>query len=285
MTETRGRIQPERMDLPAQILRTVLGLVMTLAFVFFVFANVNAQQPFVTDDADVTPKGHVHFEFSNEFDWLQSSSFPNLKQNTADFELDYGLLDGVEVGIAAPLLTIFNAAGTIPKTASGIGDTNISIKYNFRKERENSRLPAITIAFNFEVPTGDTERQLGSGLADFYMNGILQKSLSKTTKLRLNGGILFSGNEATGVIGIKSRGTVLTAGASLVRQFTPKLQLGMELTGATTKDFQLGKGQLQTLLGGNYQFKNNASFDFAILGGKYVASPRAGVQLGISIDF
>lgn len=273
------------MDLPPQIFRTLLGLVITLALVFFVFANVKAQQPFVTDDADVTPKGHFHFEFSNEFDWLQSSSIPSLKQNTADFELDYGLLDGVEVGIAAPLITIFNAAGTIPKTASGIGDTNISIKYNFRKERENSRLPAMTIAFNFELPTGDAQRQLGSGLADFYINGILQKSLSKTTKFRLNGGILFSGNEATGVVGIKSRGTVLTAGASLVRQFTPKLQLGMELTGATTKDFQLGKGQLQTLLGGNYQFKNNASFDFAILGGKYVASPRAGVQLGISIDF
>ena len=184
-----------------------------------------------------------------------------------------------------PLLTIFNAAGTDPKTVSGIGDANLSVKYNFCKERENSRLPALTIAFNFEVPTGDTKRQLGSGLADFYINGILQKTLNKTTKLRLNGGILFSGNETTGVIGIKSRGTVLTAGGSLVRQFTPKLQLGVELTGATTSDFQLGKGQLQTLFGGNYQFKNNASFDFGIIGGKYAASPRAGVQLGISIDF
>lgn len=285
MIETKGRNQPERMHLPAQIFRTFRGLAITLALVFFVFATVKAQQPFVTDDADVTAKGHFHFEFSNEFDLLQRSSFPSLKQNTADFELDYGLLEGVEIGVAAPLITIFNAARTIPQTPTGIGDMNLSVKYNFRRERENSRLPAMTIAFNFELPTGDTERQLGSGLADFYMNGILQKSLSKTTKFRLNGGILFSGNAATGVIGIKSRGTVLTAGGSLVRQFTPKLQLGLELTGATTKDFRLGKSQLQTLLGGNYQFKNNASFDFAILGGKYAASPRAGVQLGISIDF
>ena len=138
---------------------------------------------------------------------------------------------------------------------------------------------------NFELPTGDTKRQLGSGLADFYLNGIMQKSVSKKTKLRLNGGILFSGNETTGVIGIKSRGTVFTAGGSLVRQFTPKLQLGMELTGAMTKQFELGKGHLQTLLGGNYQFKSNATFDFGIVAGKYVASPRVGVQLGVSIDF
>jgi len=262
---------------------SILGFVLLLLVLSA--ATAQAQQPFVTDDADTTPKGRFHFEFSNEFDLLQRASFPNLKQNTADFELDYGLFESVEIGIAAPLLTIFNASGTNPKTVTGIGDMNLSVKYNFLKEREHSRLPAMTIAVNFELPTGDTERQLGSGLADVYLNGVLQKSLTWKTTLRLNGGILFSGNETTGVIGIKSRGTVFTAGASLVKQFTPRLQLGMELAGAMTSNFDLGKGQLQTLFGGNYQVRENVSFDFGILGGKYAASPRAGVQLGVSIDF
>jgi hypothetical protein len=270
---------------PSQLLRILRRVSCALALLFLVSAAVQGQQPFVTDDADVTPKGRFHFELSNEFDLLQRSSFPSLKQNTADFELDYGLFEGVEIGVAAPILTIFNAAGTSPRTVTGIGDMNLSVKYNFRKEQENSRVPALTLAFNFEVPTGDTERQLGSGLADFYINGILQKSLNEATKLRLNGGILFSGNAATGVIGLRSRGTVYTAGGSLVRQFTPKLQLGVELTGARTSELQLGKGQLQTLVGGNYLVRDNLSFDFAILGGKYAASPRAGVQLGVSIDF
>ena len=245
----------------------------------------NGQQPFITDDTDTTLRGHFHFEFSNEFDWLQRSSFPNRTQNTADFELDYGLFDRVEIGIESPLLTIHNAAGTNPRTVSGIGDTNLSLKYNFLQEHENSRRPALAIALNLELPTGNTKRQLGSGLADFYMNGILQKSVSRNTKLRLNGGILFSGNETTGVLGIKTRGTVYTTGGSLVKRFTPKLQLGLELTTAVTKDLQLGKGQLQTLLGGNYQFKKNASFDFGVVAGKDAASPRAGLQLGLSIDF
>jgi hypothetical protein len=267
-------------------LRPLSSLACALAVSFLASgAVVQAQQPFFTDDADVTPKGRFHFEFSNEFDLLQRASFPNLKQNTADFELDYGLFEGVEIGVEAPLLSIVNAAGTSPKTVTGIGDLNLSLKYNFRKEQENSRVPALTLAFNLELPTGDTSKQLGSGLADFYMNSVLQKSLNKATKLRLNGGILFSGNEATGVIGIRSRGTVYTAGGSLVRQFTPRLQLGVELTGATTSALELGKGQLQTLVGGNYLVRDNLSFDFAILGGKYVASPRAGVQLGVSIDF
>jgi hypothetical protein len=259
-------------------------LLLVLSF-FVVVPTATAQQPFVTDDADTTPKGHFHFEFSNEFDWLQREAFPSVKQNTADFELDYGLFDRVEIGLEAPLLTIWNAPGNNPRSLSGLGDTNISVKYNFLKERENSRAPALAIAFNLELPTGDSKRQLGSGLADFYMNGILQKSLTKKTKLRLNGGILFSGNETTGAIGIKSRSTVFTGGGSFVREFSARLQLGVEIVGALEKNFQLGKGQLQSMFGGNYLIKKNASLDFGILAGKYAASPRVGIQVGLSLDF
>src|SRR5678815_5543637 len=101
-------------------------------------STASAQQPFVTDDADTTPKGHFHFEFSNEFDWLRREALPSVKQNTADFELDYGLFDRLEIGIESPLLTIFNSPSTNPRTVSGLGDTNLSLKYNFLKERELS---------------------------------------------------------------------------------------------------------------------------------------------------
>ena len=256
-----------------------------LLLLLFVSATVKAQQPFVTDDADVTPKREFHLEFSNEFDWLQDDSFPNLRQNTADFELAYGLLENVEIAIESPLITIYNDRSAGVRSVSGIGDTNVSLKYNFLHERENSRRPALAIGLNLELPTGDKNRQLGSGLADFYMNGILQKSLTGKTKLRANGGILFSGNETTGAVGIRTRGTVFTAGGSLVRQFSPKVQLGVELTGARATDRQLGKGQLQTMVGGNYQFHPKVSFDVGFVAGKYAASPRLGIQLGVSVDF
>ena len=57
-------------------------LAATVFLLLMTGAMVNGQQPFETDDADTTPKHHFHFEFSNEFDVLQTSSFPNLKQNT-----------------------------------------------------------------------------------------------------------------------------------------------------------------------------------------------------------
>ncbi|HEV2830037.1 MAG TPA: hypothetical protein VGW76_20720, partial [Pyrinomonadaceae bacterium] len=120
----------------------------TLTLLLVISITVGAQQPFVTDDADTTPKHHFHFEFSNEFDLLQRDSFPAARQNTADFELDYGLFDRVEIGFEFPWLTIFNAAGLPPKTTSGIGDSNVSLKYNFLRERKNSRLPAMAVALN-----------------------------------------------------------------------------------------------------------------------------------------
>ncbi|HEV7398418.1 MAG TPA: transporter [Pyrinomonadaceae bacterium] len=277
------------MPLPSQrtkLCRLLRGRIIVSAIIVLGVVSIgSAQQPFITDDADTTPKHHFHFEFSNQFDFLQRSSRPNLKQNTADFELDFGVLNNLELGIEVPLLTIINTRNTTPRRVTGPGDTNISLKYNFLSERAHSRRPAFAIALNLEVPTGDTRRQLGSGLADFYMNGILQKSLTTKTKLRLNGGILFSGNETTGVVGIKTRGTVFTGAGSLVKIVNGRLQLGVELAGAITKSFQLGKGQLQGQVGGNYLIKNNVTFDFGVIAGKYSASPRLGAQVGVSIDF
>jgi hypothetical protein len=247
--------------------------------------SVIAQQPFVTDDAGTTPKYHFHFAFADELDQLHRVSFPATKQNAAHFELDYGLLDDVEIGVEVPLLTIFNAEGTDPFRPTGIGDTNFSVKYNFLKEREHSRRPALAIVANLEFPTGNTSNGLGSGLTDFYMNGILEKTVTKNTTFRLNGGILFAGTAETGAEGFKTRGIVFTGGGSLVKQFTPKLLFGVELTGASTGNFDLGAALFQTTIGGNYQISKNATFDFGVVAGKHEASPRLGALLGISIDF
>ena len=259
-------------------------LTLLLLLTFALPLATRAQQPFYTDDADVTAKGKLHFEFSDEYDALQHSLFPSRAQNTADAELDFGIGHDIEVGIESPLITIRNARGTVP-SAFGLGDTNLSAKYNFIKEDEGRRHPAFAASLNIELPSGDPARKLGSGLTDVWLNGIMQKSLSRRTKLRLNSGILFAGNTTTGVVGIKTRGRVFTGGGSLVRQFTKRLDLGAEVTGAVTGNFQLGRGQLQTLFGGNYAVRKNFTFDFGIIAGRYSASPRLGVQLGISYDF
>jgi hypothetical protein len=245
-----------------------------------------AQQPFYTDDADVTPRGKFHFDFFDEYDWLQPEQAPHQRQNTFNLKMNYGLTDHLELDLDSPLLTIVNDGTVTPRVPYGIGDTNMGFKYRFMPEREESTTPEVAIATYVEVPTGNTHTGLGSGLTDLWVYGVLQKWIVRDKiVLSVNGGYLFYGNTSTGVVGItKARGHVATMGASVIKKFTDKLSLGGEVTAAATTNLDLQRGQLQFLVGGNYDVGHGTTLDFGVLGGKYTASPIVGVQIGVSID-
>lgn len=248
-------------------------------------ASVYGQLPFYTDDADTTPKRKFHFEFANEHDWLQRSAIPGVRQNTSLFTLNYGLTDRIELGVNAPFVMIFNDRESRLGNPSGIGDTQFAVKIRLLEERDKSKLPAVTVVFTAEAPTGSIRKQIGSGLADYWLYGVLQKSLTKKTTGRLNGGILFAGSESTGLIGIRARGQAFTGNGSIVREFTPRLRLGAELFGAVTNNFELSRGQLMGQVGGGYLLTEKLEFTFGVLAGHFPASPRAGVQVGFAYDF
>jgi hypothetical protein len=242
-----------------------------------------AQLPFYTDDPAVTERGKWHFEFFNEFDALQLQ-YPNLRQNTANYKINYGLPHNLELDVDTPYLAIFRAVGTPGST--GGGDTNVGLKWEFHKESHGSHLPALGASLYIEFPTGDASQQLGSGLTDYWLNLIAQKSLSDKTRINVNLGYLFAGNTSTGAVGIQStRGHVFTGGLSVLHDFTARLTLGGELYGGFANNGDLGRSQFQALVGGQYAIRNGMTFNFGVLGGKYVASPRLGGQIGFSVDF
>ncbi len=243
-----------------------------------------AQLPFYTDDPGVTGRGKLHFEFYNEFDALQHPQYPNLRQNTANCKLNFGLPYNLELDVDAPYLAIYRAVET--QTATGAGDTNVGIKWNFHKESKGSRLPALGASLYIEFPTGDANQELGSGLTDYWLNFIAQKSFSDKTRINGNAGFLFAGNTSTGVLGIQTtRGHVYTGGLSVLHDVNARLTLGGEIYGGFTKNGGLARSQLQALVGGQYAVRNGMTFGFGLLGGKYIASPRIGGQIGFSVDF
>ena len=248
--------------------------------------EVYCQLPFYTDDADVTEKGKFHIEFSNEHDWLQRSSLPGRRQNTSVFTLNYGLTERIELGINTPFIKIFNARESQLGSPSGIGDVQFGVKVKLREEREQSSLPAMSVVFYVEAPTGSIRRQIGSGLTDYWLYGVIQKSITKRTVARLNGGVLFAGNSSIGLIGIEARrGQVFTGNGSMVRDFTEKLKLGVEVFGGVTNDFNLSRGQLEAQIGGSYSLRDNFAFTVGVLGGRFPASPRVGIHVGFAYDF
>ena len=265
-------------------MKTLRFVPLFVLLTFFALSAVRAQQPFVTDDADVTEKGKFHYEVADELDNLQPTSLPVEYQNGVRATVAYGLLKDVEVSIGGQFLTLVSQPRY--RSVSGIGDTTLAFKYNFRHEQENSRLPALTISGFVQLATGNAARSLGSGVTDYGFNAIAQKTYRTKNVFRVNGGYLFAGNTLNGALGIAAvRGHVFNGGASYIRKINEKLQLGAELTGAVTSNFQLSKGQLQTQFGGNYQLTKKTSFDFGLIVGRYSASPRFGFQLGYSRDF
>ncbi|HEX7330785.1 MAG TPA: transporter [Pyrinomonadaceae bacterium] len=260
-----------------------MGLLIGMTFLSA--TSTNAQLPFYTDDADTTAKGKFHLEFSNQHDWLQKSSLPGRRQNTTVLTLNYGLTDRVELGVNVPFIKILNDRASMLGNPSGIGDTQFGAKVRLLEEREGSRRPAAAVVFYVEAPTGNTRQQIGSGLVDYSLYGVLQKSLTKRTTGRLNGGVVFAGNSSTGHVGIRSRGQVFTGNGSLVRQFTPQLRLGAELFGAFASNSALSRGQLVAQAGGGYAFAENFELTFGVLSGRFSASPRLGLHVGFAYDF
>ena len=258
---------------------TLSGLIALLA------SPLHAQQPFYTDDTAVTERGTFHVEFFNEFDALQHPQFPSLRQNTANYKLNYGLPWNLEIDADFPYLSIFRALGSVPQTSAGIGDTNLGMKWNFRKEAAASRVPAMSVTFYAEFPTGDTNQQLGSGESDYWLNFIAQKHLSGKNRLTANAGIVFAGDTSTGELGIHAvHGRVYAGGLSLLRDVNAKWTLGAELYGGFTNNPELSRSQFQILVGGKYALRNGLTLDFGLLGGKFISSPRIGVQIGFSVD-
>ena len=247
-------------------------------------ALLRAQMPFYTDNADVTDEGTLHFEIFNEFDGLQSAQYPDLRQNTANFKVNYGLPHRLELDFDIPWLDIYRTAGTL--SSNGNGDADMGIKWNFHKSTKPLSVPDLSASLYIEFPTGDEKQELGSGLIDYWLNSIAQEPFSDKTRANANFGFLFAGNTSTGVIGTENtRGHVYTGGLSLTHDFNPKLSLGAEAYGAIADNHSLGKDQLQGLAGGWYQLTKTTAFTFALLGGSHVAAPRVGGQIGFEVDF
>lgn len=61
-------------------------------------ALAHGQQPFLTDDADTAPLRHFHVEILSEYDSLQRTSFPTIRQSTTRLQVTYGLLEKLEIG-------------------------------------------------------------------------------------------------------------------------------------------------------------------------------------------
>jgi hypothetical protein len=242
-----------------------------------------AQMPFYTDDPSITPIKTVHIELFDEYDGLQSSQFPDERQNTANFKINFSPFSHLELDLDFPYLNIQRAARA--DNAGGFGDTNLGAKWSFPPSNSDALNASYAISFYVEFPTGDSANGLGSGLTDYWLNVAMQKPLSEATRINWNLGLLFAGNTSTGAVGIQTRrGQVYTGGMSLLHDLASRLTVGVELYGGVSDGAGRDKTQLQSMLGGEYIIRDGLALSFGVLGGKYGATPSLGGQIGVAVD-
>jgi hypothetical protein len=246
-------------------------------------APIHAQMPFYTDDTSVTPMRTLHIEIFDEYDGLQSSQFPDERQNTANVKVNVSPWSHLELDVDVPYLTIERAAGV--ESSHGVGDTNLGAKWSVPAATPTSFDATYAVSFYVEFPTGSATQGLGSGLTDYWLNFMLQKPLSETTRINWNLGLLFAGNTSTGVVGIQTRrGQVYTGGMSMLHDVTSRFTIGAELYGGISDGAGKDKTQLQGMLGAQYAIRDGLSLCLGLLGGKYGGTPQIGGQIGFALD-
>jgi outer membrane putative beta-barrel porin/alpha-amylase len=238
-----------------------------------------AQQPFVSDDAGVSDKGIWHVELSNQVDRLRASARPLIWQNLFESEVNLGLPGRLEASVIVPLLTL--NAGEARRSVGGFGDSAVGLKVRFT--RDPFARHAFAGSLTVEFPTGDRARELGSGLIDYKLNAISQHRLGRGWALVLNGGVLLAGDSSTGALGIRDRGTILTAAASL-RTVRGRVHVGGEVTGAWSEAAVVAGSVIAVQTGANVWLARGCTLDVGGGTGWFEGSSRATFQVGLSVD-
>lgn len=267
---------------PASSPRPLLLAVLAAAIWSASARPAGAQQPFLVDDAEVTPARGWHVEISSQVDVLRAVARPARWQNVFEWEVNYGAGRRLELAALLPVVSLVSDAAGGRAAVHGLGDATLAAKW--RLTRDPAAVHATALSATLEIPSGSRARGLGTGLVDYGLNLVSQHLVHPRATVRVNGGVLLAGNTQTGAVGIRERGTVLTTGASVVSLVAAAVQVGGELTMAWSQEASLGGSAIGWQLGTNITVRQGVTIDASVLGGWFDASPRVGVQIGMSAD-
>ncbi|MDR3419128.1 MAG: hypothetical protein P4L83_23375 [Nevskia sp.] len=223
-----------------------------------------AGPPYVTDDPEPVELGH----------WEVYGFTAGAHQHSANTS---GVLPGLEVNYgAAPglqLHAILNYAYDVPSGGSwhsGLGDTELGLKYRFVNPEKDDWYPQVGIFPLLEVPTGDASHGLGTGQTLAFLPVWLQKDWDEWTTY---GGGGYWINPGPG------NRNYWFFGWLLQRQVTKSLALGVEVF-HQTPSVDGGNGVSGFNLGGVFDFTERHHLLFSAgRGGQQYAVDGAGITM------
>jgi len=170
-------VAEELMNNVVKIIALAVGLNLMLA------TRALAGPPFLTDDPE--PVDYQHWE-AYLFTLGDYAGHSYTIEGPA-VEMNYGVLPDTQLHLIVPMTTV---GGGGARSVSGLGDTEVGIKFRF--VHETNGWPQIGIFPFAELPTGDGGRGLGNGRPWFQLPLWLQKSWGPWTTYGGGGAVLNS---------------------------------------------------------------------------------------------
>jgi hypothetical protein len=206
-----------------------------------------AGPPFRTDDPE--PVDYRHWEV---YGFSQSTRISgDLSGTLFGVEVNYGAAPDLQLHVVVPLAFDDPSGG---KWQTGIGDTELGLKYRFVQEDDEGWRPMIGIFPLVEVSTGDAGRGLGAGHTREFLPVWVQKSWGDW---QTYGGGGYWINPGAG------NRNYWFAGWLLQRKITEQLTLGGELFHQTA-DTAGGSDSTGFNIGGFYDFTENHHLLFSV---------------------
>lgn len=246
-----------------------------IAFPFMIFSTLILTSPFLyaarpltTDDAWTVEKGKFQLE----------AGFDATRQDNHDRELgpsvtlSYGLFERMDLGLGSGYIFLDPKEG---ERENGLADTELKAKYRLFDEKD--WIPAFAISGTLKIPTARESKGLGSGQADFGINAIATRNISKRLALHLNLGYTFIGENHVDNELNYSLGCQFTV--------TEKWALVGEVVGVNNLNGRKGDDPFSALIGAYYLITDNIVWDAGIETGMSKAAPDFRFTMGLTLLF
>ncbi|MGD0919373.1 MAG: transporter [Thermodesulfobacteriota bacterium] len=245
----------------------ILLLIMVALSTLIFSTTAFAARPLMTDDTGTVEKGK--FQLEAGFDFARQDNHD--RELSPSLTLTYGVLERMDVAIGSGYLFEHPTDG---KRENGFADTEVKVKYRWVDEKD--WLPSFACTGKLKIPTASESRGLGSGKADFSINAILTKNISKRLVLHLNLGHTFIGEH-----GGDNEFNYSAAGQFVL---SDKWALVGELVGVNNFNGR-NDDPFSGLLGTYYLITDNIVWDAGVEIGMTRAAPDFRLTTGLTLFF
>lgn len=201
-------------------------------------ANAQGGPPMITDDTGTVPKGH--WEINSAFTIERGADGRSFGAPLLD--INYGLSKNTQLKVEIPWIVIHRNG---QKSISGLGNTNIGVRWRFRDETEKKRIAlSIYPQIEFNNPTSSARRGIVDRGPEFLMPLQWQTQVGR---YGINGDVGYRFKRGT---------DEMIYGIVVGRRFKDAIEILGEIHG-TGERTNLGKSEIVFNLGTRTKLSNN----------------------------